>query len=616
MAVMDIIIQAQDKASEVLSKVGDTGVKAGKRMEYSWKQVALAGAALGGSIEVMARKQAPLTEATRKLAAATGMTEGEMRKLAIETANVTRPLEDVFDLFEIGRQQGMKTADELKNFAAIWDTVADATGENSVELAKLSVGLRAVGIDSSNQGDAMSALGFILENTTFGTKEFLDFVKLTGPELNAMSMDIDDTAAIMGVLENELGLTGRRLRSEFKDAVRGADGDLNKMYASLGITAEQVDRYRQKVGESSDVIQRNADIHALSYTAMQRMQHAVGELAFRYGGLFEKAAQLAPALIAIGPAIKGFALIKKGLAVATGAVTTALKAFTLAKLAAIAPIVLVVAAVAGLIAIFVHLFRTNEEFREKVLRVWAHIKETGVFVFETLKEVIQIVMERIWSVIQTVLTLVQDFWEQWGSTILAFVTTVFNQILATIEFVMTLIQGIVAMISALIQRDWESFWAAVEAMTTAGANFVRDTVDRIFSGMRDRALQIWTSMKDGIKGTLNAIIDQMNRFVNAMNRISFSIPDWVPVIGGRSWGFRLPNIPRLHSGGIFRSPVPGGEGLALLRDREKVVTPGSQGYGSGGGTTINNYFLIEEIRVQGDWEDIERQLVRRGAVIL
>jgi hypothetical protein len=35
----------------------------------------------------------------------------------------------------------------------------------------------------------------------------------------------------------------------------------------------------------------------------------------------------------------------------------------------------------------------------------------------------------------------------------------------------------------------------------------------------------------------------------------------------------IPHIPTLHEGGVFQSNVPAGEGLALLRDDELVVTP-------------------------------------------
>jgi hypothetical protein len=51
----------------------------------------------------------------------------------------------------------------------------------------------------------------------------------------------------------------------------------------------------------------------------------------------------------------------------------------------------------------------------------------------------------------------------------------------------------------------------------------------------------------------------------------------------------LPDIPILHSGGTFWSGNAAGEGLALLRDGERVLTPEqSQGYHHGGMTVVNN----------------------------
>ena len=53
----------------------------------------------------------------------------------------------------------------------------------------------------------------------------------------------------------------------------------------------------------------------------------------------------------------------------------------------------------------------------------------------------------------------------------------------------------------------------------------------------------------------------------------------------------LPSFPRFHTGGTFLASTPGGEGMALLRDRERIVPP-SSGLGSlsghGGGSVTNN----------------------------
>ena len=40
-----------------------------------------------------------------------------------------------------------------------------------------------------------------------------------------------------------------------------------------------------------------------------------------------------------------------------------------------------------------------------------------------------------------------------------------------------------------------------------------------------------------------------------MNGLSVSIPDWVPVVGGKSFGVSLPNISYLENGGILTQPT-------------------------------------------------------------
>lgn len=58
---------------------------------------------------------------------------------------------------------------------------------------------------------------------------------------------------------------------------------------------------------------------------------------------------------------------------------------------------------------------------------------------------------------------------------------------------------------------------------------------------------------------------------NTVGKLSFTVPSWVPGIGGKGWD--VPDIPTFHTGGTFRAPTPGGVGLAWLRDGERVATP-------------------------------------------
>jgi hypothetical protein len=73
---------------------------------------------------------------------------------------------------------------------------------------------------------------------------------------------------------------------------------------------------------------------------------------------------------------------------------------------------------------------------------------------------------------------------------------------------------------------------------------------------------------------------------NTVGKLSFTVPNWVPGIGGK--GFDVPDIPMLAEGGIVTSPT-----LAMIgegRGPEAVIPlskMGSMGFGGGGNITIN-----------------------------
>lgn len=115
------------------------------------------------------------------------------------------------------------------------------------------------------------------------------------------------------------------------------------------------------------------------------------------------------------------------------------------------------------------------------------------------------------------------------------------------------LQGICDFLSGVFTGRWQSAWNGVM---------------EIFSGT-------WQSISSLGKGVLNGLIGLLNVFlqgfsygfnsaVNAINRIRLTIPKWVPVVGGNSIGFQLPNIPTpqipmLANGGVIRQPT-----LAML----------------------------------------------------
>ena len=54
---------------------------------------------------------------------------------------------------------------------------------------------------------------------------------------------------------------------------------------------------------------------------------------------------------------------------------------------------------------------------------------------------------------------------------------------------------------------------------------------------------------------LTAVIGLINKAIGALNKISVDIPDWIPGVGGKSFGVNIPTISYLENGGILTQPT-------------------------------------------------------------
>ena len=81
-----------------------------------------------------------------------------------------------------------------------------------------------------------------------------------------------------------------------------------------------------------------------------------------------------------------------------------------------------------------------------------------------------------------------------------------------------------------------------------------------------------------VEGLINKIIAGLNWMVDMINKISFEVPDWVPLIGGKRVGFNLKHVsevqlPRLAQGAVIPANR---EFLAVLGDQKSgtnIETP-------------------------------------------
>ena len=116
-------------------------------------------------------------------------------------------------------------------------------------------------------------------------------------------------------------------------------------------------------------------------------------------------------------------------------------------------------------------------------------------------------------------------------------------------------------------------WEAIKKIFSPAAGWFNGIWDDINTGF---SKAMWR-LKDLAIAPLNAVIGLLNRMIDAINSISFSVPDWgwLPSnIRGQNVGFNIKNIPKLATGTVV--PANYGEFLSILGDNRRepeVVSP-------------------------------------------
>lgn len=132
------------------------------------------------------------------------------------------------------------------------------------------------------------------------------------------------------------------------------------------------------------------------------------------------------------------------------------------------------------------------------------------------------------------------------------------------------------LLSAYLSGWWSSVSAAVENVKAIFFNLIQ-FVENVFSGNWGAAWQnivnifanVFGAIVNLAKAPMNGVISAINYVLGKINAINIKIPDWVPGIGGNTFGFKIPQIPQLATGGIVTSPTlleagEGGEPEAII----------------------------------------------------
>lgn len=164
--------------------------------------------------------------------------------------------------------------------------------------------------------------------------------------------------------------------------------------------------------------------------------------------------------------------------------------------------------------------------------------------------------------------------------LIPFVTDCIAPILEALSPLISLITGIlVPVLQVLLSTVSEVFGGIASDITSVIGNVIsvlQSLVEFVVNVLTGNWQAAWENIKDIfanvvggfatiLKSPLNFMIDLINGLINGINRIK--IPDWVPVIGGKS--AHITPIPRLKVGMDY---VPSDDFPAFLHEGEAVLT--------------------------------------------
>lgn len=310
---------------------------------------------------------------------------------------------------------------------------------------------------------------------------------------------------------------------------------------------------------------------------------------------------------------------------------------------------LLVRAVLPIIPIFTSLVKLVADLAVQVFPILIAILEAAMSVLSAILPILgKFLEDLIEPLIPAVMTLVEAFmpliegllpiFVELLNTLLPVITQLLLDVIlplapafvtlvqAILPLLTTILPPLVEILNTLLIPALQFAGAVMVALVDTGINFLKSGLTTLSDFMTPFAkafTDVWRNISSTVKGIINGIlgfiqgmvngvIDGVNAVIRAINSIRVDIPSWIPMFGGQSFGFNLPqlgrvNIPRLAEGGIVM-PQPGGV-LANLAEAGKpeAVIPLDRLGGMGDKTV--NYNITVNAGMGADGQDLGRVIV-------
>lgn len=234
---------------------------------------------------------------------------------------------------------------------------------------------------------------------------------------------------------------------------------------------------------------------------------------------------------------------------------------------------------------------------------WESIKKTADIKWEDIYDTIR---EKVENIRKNVV----KKWEELKKNLENTTNTIKTKLTTKWEEIKTTVTQKVEEAKEEVKRKWEALkshiiticdalgididgkWQKIKETLIGIGEEIRSKISEAFEQMKGNVIGAFEGIKNGIKAPINEIIGFINRMISgvcqgingmigALNQINFTLPDWVPLVGGSKFNLNIgyvgaPQIPYLAKGGVITDPTVAMMGeYAGVKQNPEIVTPQS-----------------------------------------
>ena len=455
------------------------------------------------------------------------------------------------DLLITTQNKGKTTVDELASSMGEVIPIAASANFNLEQLSASYALMTKNGIATSQSGTMLKAMLSELSKT--GSATDLALKELTGKGFAGLEAAGYNLSDVLNMLTEYAGNNSLTLKDMFSSTEAGTaaltlatnSGQdftemLDAMNNSAGATDEAFEKVSGTTGESfkksfNEIKNAAVELGDTFAPVLENIANVVSVVANALSGLDSNTLTVIATILlvvaSISPLASAISNVSTAISFLSGTIIPGVGS-ALSFLAA-NPIVLIIAAIVGLVAIIA-----------------------------TCGDNIQGILSKVDNFVQNIFAI--DFSKSFGS-----LGDVLNAWIANIknmwDAIVTILNGIIDFIRGVFTGDWSRAWRGVQ---------------EIFGGIFKGLVAMAKAPLNTVIGVINGVITGLNTLISGLNKIKIDVPSWVPSIGGKSWGPHIGKIGKvsyLANGGALNegSAVVGEAGPEILTvtNGRSVVQP-------------------------------------------